>query len=426
MKICIIGTGYVGLTTAAILADIGHDVTCLDIDPNKINALQNGHVTIFEPGLDEYLKRNHNRLNFTLNRKKAVQEAEVIFLTVGTPSRDDGSSDLSYLHAALDDLAKHIHSYKTIVIKSTVPPGTNVNGYERLLKKGVNPKLFNIVSNPEFLREGSAIYDSRYPERIVIGVQKHDETSIPIMKSVYKGIEAPLVVTSLSGAEMIKYASNAFLATKISFINEMARICDQYDVDVTDVAKGIGLDSRIGPHFLQAGIGYGGSCFPKDLQALEYSAKQKNIEPSLLNAVQQINDSQVDYFLQKCRQHITNERTIAVLGIAFKPNTDDIRDSAAVKIIQRLHEVGFKVKAYDPEARLPKELHMIPSFSSPYDAMKNADAVIIATDWEEHKQLDWNKVKQLMKGKMIFDGRNCLNRKNIRAAGLTYIGMGRP
>lgn len=426
MNICIIGTGYVGLTTAALLADLSHHVTCFDIDKQKIQALQNGHVTIYEADLNEYLKRNEDRLHFTTNMEKAVKQADVIFITVGTPSNEDGSSNLTYLYQALDELSKHIDAYKTIVIKSTVPPGTNESCYERFIKNGVSEKLFDIVSNPEFLREGSAIYDSRFPDRIVLGIKEHDDTSLNIMKTVYKKLDAPYVVTSLSGAELIKYASNALLATKISFINEIARICDQYVVDVTDVSKGIGLDHRISPHFLKAGIGYGGSCFPKDLQALEYSAKQKNLTPHLLQAVQHVNETQVDYFLNQFYQYTKNERqTVAVLGIAFKPNTDDIRESKAIKIMKRLHDAGYTVKAYDPEATLPSDLKHIPQFETAYEAVKDANSIIVATDWEDIRNLDWNNVKQLMKGSFVFDGRNCLNKDLLTKSGFTYRGVGK-
>lgn len=426
MNICIIGTGYVGLTTAAILADIGHDVTCLDIDSNKINSLKKGIVTIYEPDLEEYLKRNNTRLTFTLNTEYATKSADVIFITVGTPSNDDGSSNLTYLFHALDDLSKYIDSYKTIVIKSTVPPGTNNRCYRRLLQNGVKQELYSLVSNPEFLREGSAVFDSRYPDRIVVGIRENDQKSVSIMKSVYQGIQAPFLVTSLSGAEMIKYASNALLATKISFINEIARICDPYDVDVTDVAKGIGLDPRIGPHFLQAGIGYGGSCFPKDLQALEYSAKQKNIDSPILKAVQYVNQTQTDYFIKKIKDQFPNTPcTLATLGIAFKPNTDDIRYSPAIKIMKELNERGYTIHAYDPKAMLPNELKHIQQFRNPYEAIKNANGLLILTDWDEHKNLDWEKVKQMMKGSIILDGRNCLNPNEVKQHGLTYIGVGR-
>jgi len=426
MNICIIGTGYVGLTTAAILAEIGHHVTCLDVDSNKINSLKKGIVTIYEPDLEEYLKRNKFRLTYTLNMKEAAESADVIFITVGTPSNEDGSSNLTYLHSALDELSKYIHSYKTIVIKSTVPPGTNEQCYERIKQNGVKKDLYSIVSNPEFLREGSAVYDSRYPDRIVIGKREDDEKSISIMKSVYQGIEAPFLVTSLSGAEMIKYASNSFLATKISFINEIARICDLYNADVSEVAKGIGLDPRIGPHFLQAGIGYGGSCFPKDLLALEFSAKKKHLHTYILNAVQTVNKTQVDYFIQKVKSHFPNTSSVlAALGIAFKPNTDDIRYSPAIKIIKELYNAGYKIKAYDPKAILPIDLKHIDQFQNPYEAIKNTDGLLLLTDWKEHIQLDWKKVKQMMNGSIIMDGRNCLNPNEIKKHGFTYIGVGR-
>lgn len=426
MNICIVGTGYVGLTTAAILADLNHDVTSVDIDEEKINRLQKGHVTIYEPDLENFLHRNKERLTFTTELKTAVEKADAIFLTVGTPSKADGESDLSYLFTALNQIASSISSTKTIIIKSTVPPGTNEQCVQYLVDQGLPLHLFTIVSNPEFLREGSAVFDSRFPDRIVVGVQDGDEKAIQTMKKIYKGIDAPWMITSLTGSEMIKYASNALLATKISFINELARVCDAYSVNVTDVSKGIGLDKRIGPHFLQAGLGYGGSCFPKDLQALQFSSAQKGIQLSILKAVENVNATQTEYAINKLEQLLPKEsRIIAVLGVAFKPNTDDIRYSPAVSIIQALDEKGYTVTAYDPEAALPDTLKHIPQPKDPYEAIEGADAVVLATDWDVHKQLDWQKVKKKMKGHIVFDGRNCLQPEEVRRSGLTYIGVGR-
>lgn len=426
MNICIIGTGYVGLTTAAILAELNHHVICVDINEKKISKLANGEITIYEPGLEECVKRNKQRLSFTTDIKKAVELSEVIFITVGTPSCHDGSTNLSYLFSALDDISSYLTVQKVIVIKSTVPPGTNIKCNEHLIQKGIDPKLFSIVSNPEFLREGSAIYDSRYPDRIVIGIDPDDKQTLNIMKRIYHSIQAPWVISSPTGAEMIKYASNAFLATKISYINELSRICDAFDVDVTEVAKGMGEDQRIGPHFLQAGIGYGGSCFPKDLQALVFSAKEKGISTSILNAVQSVNNSQVHYFIEKVKENIrTMDHPIAILGVAFKPNTDDIRCSPAVEVIRQLHLTGYDIRVYDPEAKLPKDLEQIPQFQSPYEAINGSQALVIATDWSEHKDLDWVEVKRRMNNYNIFDGRNSLDSETIKKAGFKYFGVGR-
>ncbi|OEH93042.1 UDP-glucose 6-dehydrogenase [Bacillus solimangrovi] len=425
MKICIIGTGYVGLSTAAVLADLGHHITCLDVNKEKIRSLQSGNVPFFEPNLEELIQANEEQLIFTLDAKQAITSANVIFVTVGTPSLPDGSANLTYLYDVLDTVSQFITSYKTIVIKSTVPIGTTEQCSERLLDNGVKVELFSIVSNPEFLREGSAVYDMQKPDRIVVGVQNNDKLSLHVMKSIYEKIEAPYVVTSLNGAEMIKYASNSFLATKISFINEIAKICDQYDVDVTEVSRGIGIDHRIGPYFLQAGIGYGGSCFPKDVRALEYCAKQKRVIPTLLSAVQQINATQVLYFIEKVEQHVPEGSQITILGGAFKPNTDDIRYSPAITIIRALEQKGYKVRMADPKAHLPKELKRVQQYDDPYEAIEGADGVIIATEWDEYKQLDFAKVSERMKGNVIFDGRNCLDRNTVTANGLTYIGVGR-
>jgi UDPglucose 6-dehydrogenase len=427
VNICVIGAGYVGLTTAAVLAELGHKVCCIDKDPNKIHALHNGNIPIYEPGLNEFIAKNANRLSFTTNLEEEVKKASIIFICVGTPSLADGKTDLSYVDAVIEDIARCIHSYKTIITKSTVPIGTNERMYEKLLAKGISPQWFNIVSNPEFLREGSALYDMLHADKIVVGLRQEDTQSLPIIQKMYSRIEAPYIVTSLNGAEMIKYASNAFLATKISFINEIARICEAFHVDVNDVAKGIGLDPRIGPHFLQAGLGYGGSCFPKDVKSLEQIALSKQIHPFILQAVQTVNDTQIDVYIHKLQTIFPDLHTkkIAVLGIAFKANTDDTRYSPAERLIFQLSQLNCEIRAYDPKAKLTEHRHNVRQTKSIIEAIDDADCVFIATDWDEFKQLNWAEIKKQMNGTIVVDGKNCLNRKEVESCGLQYVGVGR-
>ncbi|MED3906431.1 UDP-glucose/GDP-mannose dehydrogenase family protein [Geobacillus thermodenitrificans] len=427
MNICIIGAGYVGLTTAAVLAELGHEVHCIDHDERKIHLLNNGEVPFYEPGLEELITKNCNYLTFS-GRWDYIKRAAVIVICVGTPPRPDGSTDLRYIEAVLDRLAATIESYKTIVTKSTVPPGTNEWMRAELIRKGVAPHLFRIVSNPEFLREGSAVYDMFHPDKIVVGLEPDDDRSLAVVQTMYAGINAPYVTTSLTGAELIKYAANAFLATKISFINEMARICDAFAVDINDVARGIGFDPRIGPHFLQAGLGYGGSCFPKDVKALEHAARSRDVEPRLLQAVQSVNATQIDVCLNKLNKELAplNGKKIAVLGIAFKPNTDDTRFSPAEALIRQLSGSGCTVAAYDPKATLTAPLANVIQVQSVHEAIQDADALIIATDWDEFRTLDWSEVKAAMNGTLVFDGRNCLDRRAVEQSGLRYVGVGRP
>lgn len=427
MNICIIGAGYVGLTTAAVLAELGHEVHCIDHDERKIHLLNNGEVPFYEPGLEELITKNCNYLTFS-GRWDYIKRAAVIVICVGTPPRPDGSADLRYIEAVLDRLAATIESYKTIVTKSTVPPGTNEWMRAELIRKGVAPHLFRIVSNPEFLREGSAVYDMFHPDKIVVGLEPDDDRSLAVVQAMYAGINAPYVTTSLTGAELIKYAANAFLATKISFINEMARICDAFAVDINDVARGIGFDPRIGPHFLQAGLGYGGSCFPKDVKALEHAARSRDVEPRLLQAVQSVNATQIDVCLNKLNKELAplNGKKIAVLGIAFKPNTDDTRFSPAEALIRQLSGSGCTVAAYDPKATLTAPLANVTQVQSVHEAIQDADGLIIATDWDEFRTLDWSEVKAAMNGTLVFDGRNCLDRRAVEQSGLRYVGVGRP
>jgi UDPglucose 6-dehydrogenase len=428
MNICVLGAGYVGLTTTAVLAELGHEVICIDKNADKINALRQNQVPIYEPGLRELLVKNSNRITFSTDSHKGIAKSEAIFIAVGTPSGHDGRSDLTYVFSVIEDLSKSILSYKTIITKSTVPPGTNEMIDQLLMKKGVERKYFDIVSNPEFLREGSAVYDMFHADKTVIGLKKDDSRSLPVMRKIYHGLETPFIVTSLTGAEMIKYANNAFLATKISFINEMSRICEAYGVDIADISKGIGADPRIGSQFLQAGLGYGGSCFPKDLQALHYAAISKNVAVQILQAVQTVNETQIDLYVKKLIDAMTDlrDKKISVLGISFKPNTDDTRYSRAIALIEKLIIEDCRVFAYDPKARLPEHIfEKATQTETLEESIDQADCLILATDWEEFTQLDWKQVKQKMKGNIIVDGRNCLEPEKMKALGFQYIGVGR-
>ena len=427
MEICVIGAGYVGLTQAAVLADLGHAVCCVDTNKEKIESLSQGEIPIYEPGLKELVVKNKERLSFSSSPIEAIKQSSVVFIAVGTPAMIDGQTDLTYVQSVIDQLAGALISYTTIITKSTVPPGTNEWIYDTLIAKGVDPALFSVVSNPEFLREGSALQDMFHADKIVIGKKDDDSRSLPILQEIYKKLTSPFVVTSLSGAEMIKYTSNAFLATKISFINEIARICDSYHVNIEDVVKGIGLDPRISPHFLQSGIGYGGSCFPKDVRSLEHSALKKQIIPLILQAVQTTNQTQVQLYLQKIQEHFPDMAglRIGVLGIAFKPNTDDTRYSPAIALIEQLSDLGAEIRTYDPKAHLPVPIEKVTEYSTMKDAITGVDCVIIATDWDEFKKADFKQMKDLMRGNTIVDARNCLEPSKVYKEGLHYIAVAR-
>lgn len=428
MKICVVGAGYVGLTSAAVLADLGHTVCCVDTNKEKITSLNRGEVPIYEPGLKEVISRNAKKLTFSSEVIENIRKHPIILIAVGTPSLSDGKTNLKYIYSVIDMVTDALTDYKTIITKSTVPPGTNEKIYARLLHKGIAPEQFAIVSNPEFLREGSALFDMINTDKIVVGMNKFDTKSLNIIKSLYKGIEAPYVVTSLSGAEMIKYTSNAFLATKISFINEIARICDKYEVNIDDVVRGISTDPRISPHFLNSGLGYGGSCFPKDVRSLEQSAIDKNITPIILQAIQATNDTQIDYYIEKLSTVFESlkGKTLSILGIAFKPNTDDTRESQAVHLIKKLSQLGCTINTYDPKATLPflGEL-TITQFPTLDQAVSDADCIIIATEWAEFLNLDWKKLKLLMKGNVVLDTRNCIDPPKVYEHGFQYVGVAR-
>lgn len=432
MHITIIGTGYVGLVTGACFSEFGVFVTCVDKDKNKIESLKHGIIPFYEPGLEELVKRNfkQGRLKFTTDIGEAVEESLVIFIAVGTPPRGDGSADLSYVDEVAKEIASHIKNYKVIVTKSTVPVGTG----ERIrkiisqnLKEEVN---FDIVSNPEFLREGAAIDDFMRPNRVVIGAKT--EQAVAIMKDLYRPlnlIETPFVITNIETAELIKYASNSFLATKISFINEMAILCEKVGADVNVVAKGMGLDGRIGPKFLHAGPGFGGSCFPKDTKALLKIAAQHNVKLNIVDAAIKANENQLLHVTEKIKGAFDDikAKTIAILGLSFKPNTDDIREAPAISIIQSLLKEGANIRAYDPVAMENTKMVFpdITYCSDAYDACKGADAVVIVTEWNQFRNLDLGKLFSLLKQPYFFDLRNIYDPTKMKGMGFRYYSVGR-
>ncbi|MBH5318275.1 UDP-glucose/GDP-mannose dehydrogenase family protein [Paenibacillus sp. GSMTC-2017] len=427
MNICIVGAGYVGLTTAAVLSQLGHSVVCVDRDKGKISLLNSGIIPIFEPGLNELIEnnRNENRLLFSSEVEEHLEKNEVIMIAVGTPSASDGTADLVYVKSVLLTISEVIRTYKTIILKSTVPPGTGNWAVRFLLDKGLSSDVFDIVSNPEFLREGTAIFDSLHPDRMVIGAT--NEIAIERVRELYAGIQTETLITGRTEAEMIKYGSNAFLATKLSFINELARICDVYDADITKVSVGIGMDSRIGGKFFQAGIGYGGSCLPKDVNALIGAAATKALPLNLLHTVAEINDSQLDVYVEKLERVIgsLNENShIAVWGATFKENTDDIRYSQAIAFMERLAARGCQITAYDP--LVAPQIVGVSWSDTAMRAVQDVDALIVATGWQEFLQGDWKEVKGVMRGNVVMDGRNVLDRIAIEQEGLRYVGVGRP
>lgn len=425
MRICIVGAGYVGLTTAAALADFGHDVQCVDLEDSKIESLRRGIVPIYEQDLENLIGKNLNsgKLTFSSQVKESIRDCPIIIIAVGTPSKEDGSSNLTFLNDVVRIIASEIYDHKIIITKSTVPPGTNERIYQTLIEMGIDKDLFDIVSNPEFLREGTALWDIYHPNKIVFGTK--NVRPINVLKNLYEKGSAPFIFTSLSGAELIKYASNAFLATKISFANEIARICDAYEVDYTEVAKGLATDPRIGRLFLNAGLGFGGSCLPKDLSSLKHSALLKNVETKLLEAVLEINETQIALYLNKLSMVLPDllNKQITVWGVTFKPNTDDLRSSPAIALIKQLVLKGCRVHTFDPMVQL--ELPDVISYKDQYESVKDSDVLIIATEWEQFINPNWLEVKLKMKGSIILDGRNCLDVKKVRREGLVYLGVGK-
>lgn len=432
MNIAVIGTGYVGLVTGACFAEFGVNVTCVDVDESKIEKLNNGVIPIYEPGLDQIVDKNvkADRLHFTTDIKSAVEQALVVFLAVGTPPQEDGSPNMSFYRQAAKDVAEAMNGYKVLVTKSTVPIGTGKWLREFVSENMKTPSDFGVASNPEFLREGAAIDDFMRPDRVVIG--SNEERAIDVMKELYRPlylIETPIVITSLEAAELIKYAANAFLATKITFINEVANLCDAIGCDVHDVARGMGMDNRIGRKFLHPGPGYGGSCFPKDTRALTTVADQFGVETRIVDAVIEANERQRDAMIPKIEKLVGSleGKKIGVLGLSFKPETDDMRESPAIEIVHTMIKRGATVRAFDPVAmgEAKHYLNGIEYASDEYDAIDGADALVIVTEWNQFRALDMAKVKQLLKAPKIADLRNIYEPVDMRELGFEYVGVGR-
>ncbi|MBX3283158.1 MAG: UDP-glucose/GDP-mannose dehydrogenase family protein [Acidobacteria bacterium] len=432
MQIAVIGTGYVGLVSGACFAEFGIDVTCVDVDQAKIDGLNNGVIPIYEPGLDLLVSENAKagRLHFTTDLKAAVERSLVVFLAVGTPPQPDGTPDMSYYRAAAKSVAEALNGYKVLVTKSTVPVGTGEWLRKFVIENSPEGTEFGVASNPEFLREGAAIEDFMRPDRVVIG--SNQDRAIEVMKELYRPlylIETPIVVTSLEAAELTKYAANAFLATKITFINEIANLCDAIGCDVHDVARGMGMDNRIGRKFLHPGPGYGGSCFPKDTRALTTVADAFGVETRIVDAVIDANERQRDAMLAKIEKLVgdLNGKKIAVLGLSFKPETDDMRESPATDIIKKMVENGASIKAFDPVA-MAEAKHVLPDIEyteDEYSAIDGADALVIVTEWNQFRALNLEKVKSLLRSPKIADLRNIYEPSTMRAAGFDYVGVGR-
>jgi UDPglucose 6-dehydrogenase len=434
MRVTMIGTGYVGLVSGACFADFGHVVTCVDKDATKISKLKNGEIPIFEPGLDELVKDNveQGRLFFTTDSSEAIRGADAIFIAVGTPSRrGDGYADLSYVYAAAEEIAELMQGYTVVVNKSTVPVGTG-DEVEAIIKRKRPDAEFAVVSNPEFLREGAAINDFKRPDRVVVGTD--DARAQERMRDLYRPLflnETPILFTARRTSELIKYAANAFLAMKITFINEIADLCEEVGANVQDVARGIGLDNRIGRKFLNAGPGYGGSCFPKDTIALMKTARDAGAPVELIEATVRVNSARKQKMAQKIIDVLGGNlkgKTIAILGLTFKPNTDDMRDAPALDIVQTLQAEGAKIRAFDPEG-MGEAKHMLKDVAfgtGPYDCVQNADAVVLVTEWDQFRALDFGRIKDALKSPIVIDLRNIYRPDEMRALGFTYESVGRP
>ena len=430
MNICVVGTGYVGLVTGAVFADLGNDVVCVDNDHAKVEALKAGRMPIYEPGLEEMVARNagDQRLAFTTDMGAGVRHGDVIFIAVGTPPKATGETDLSHVEAVAAEIGRCMDGYKVVVNKSTVPVGTGELVREVIVRHQPRPVEFDVVSNPEFLREGSAIEDTLRPDRIVIGAPTQ-QVAMTLVE-LYAPIERPMILTDLPSAEVIKYASNAFLATKISFINAIANICEAAGADVTQVMKGMGLDPRIGGAFLQAGLGYGGSCFPKDVDSLIHTAGRLGYEFKLLRSIVEINRERAAHLVETIAKALgpLDDKTVAVLGLAFKPNTDDMREAKSVEVVQLLHAAGARIRAYDPAA-MDNAKRLLPpavTFSeSPYEAADGAHAVVLVTEWNEFKYLNLERLRGHLKRPVIFDGRNLWEPERMRRLGFEYYSVGR-
>ena len=429
MKICVIGTGYVGLVTGTCFAELGNNVICVDSDTEKIDTLQKGIMPIYEPGLEEIVHRNvrEERLSFTTSIAEGVNASDIIFIAVGTPPKEDGEADLSFVEEVARDIALNMKSYKVIVEKSTVPVETGEWVAHTIKINNKNKVEFDVVSNPEFLREGTAIYDTMNPDRIVIGVRS--ERAEKIMRELYKPFNATIIVTDIKSAEIIKHASNAFLAMKISFINAVSRICELTGADVVKIAEGMGYDSRIGKAFLNAGCGFGGFCFPKDLEAFIKISEKLGYDFELLRAVKRINEEQKGLMVKKIKDAlwIIKGKTIGILGLAFKPNTDDMRFAPSIDIIKQLQTEGARIKAFDPVAmeRAGRLLEDVEFCKDAYETAIDSDCLAILTEWNEFKELDLLRIKEAMKNPIIIDGRNIYDPATMKEMGIVYVGIGR-
>jgi UDPglucose 6-dehydrogenase len=432
MKIAVIGTGYVGLVAGACLAENGNDVICVDKDASKVRALQRGRIPIYEPGLEELVRRNRaeKRLTFTTDLPKGVRNSQIVFIAVGTPTGEDGSADLRHVLEVARQIGKAMNGYKVIVDKSTVPVGTSEKVREVVKKETAHP--FSVVSNPEFLKQGAAIEDFMKPDRVVIGAE--DQRAAEIMKELYAPFTrtgAPIMMMDCASAELCKYAANAMLATRISFMNEVANVCEVVGADVDQVRRAVASDRRIGPAFLFPGVGYGGSCFPKDVKAMMRFASSMNYEFEILRAVESVNERQKVRLLAKMKAHFgpLRGRRVAVWGLAFKPKTDDMREAPAVPLISALLDAGAVVSAYDPEAiKVARGLFgtRVDFKDKSYEALAGAEALAIVTEWHEFREPDWGRIRKLMKTPVIFDGRNIYNPEHLRGLGFTYYSIGRP
>jgi UDPglucose 6-dehydrogenase len=428
VKISVIGTGYVGLVTGACFADLGHTVICVDVDKIKVASLKRGKTPFFEPGLEEILRRNSGkRLFFTTDTEQAVKKSDIVFIAVSTPPMPSGEADIRNVKKAAETIGRAMDAYKIIVNKSTVPIGMSKLVGD-LIRRTARPGLtFDVVSNPEFLREGSAVDDLFHPDRVIIGAQSRDAAQK--VAEIYKSLRCNVLIMDPESAEMVKYASNAFLATKISFINEVSNLCEKVGADIPHVVKGMSLDHRIGGQFLSAGLGFGGSCFPKDVAALAHIGKLRGEPFKILPDVLEINHQQRERYVKKVVEVVgpLRGKTLAVWGLAFKPNTDDMREAPSLDILPRLVKMGAKIKAYDPEAMptAKQVLKRITYCSSPYEAARDADAILLLTEWNEFKEVDFVRLKSLMKTHIVVDGRNLYDPSEMAEQGFQYEGMGR-
>lgn len=428
MNILIVGTGYVGTTTALVFAEMGWKVTGLDTDERKVELLRKGSLHFFEQGLEELLAKHlqEGNITFTAESKQAIEEHNVIFICVGTPSQSDGSANLQYVRQVSENIGRYMNEYKLIVNKSTVPVGTQEMVTNWIGSTQTEPHPYDVASNPEFLREGNALADALEPDRVIIGTSSARATGI--LQLLYKTMNCPIMITEPKTAELIKYAANAFLATKISYMNELARLCDKIGINIMDVSRGIGLDHRIGLSFLQAGIGYGGSCFPKDVAALLQTANQYGMNLSILEKVTAINQTQYRYLLDKVRHKLGNlhHKKVAILGLSFKPGTDDTREAPSIRLIQSLLDERAYVTVHDPIAKLPSHFNSasLKQCLSEKQAIRGADAVILCTDWPQYKQIDWMDMKRIMNNPQLFDGRNMLDAQQMTTIGFDCQGIG--